>query len=176
MEPEWASAVPACAQFPALDCPLLSTTLMQPQFLPDGPGIVAAFKCVLQHEGLGEVVVMGTPGSLGRGSGPSSPQTSSSPGSCGCLGPNPTAWSRDPPERSIRNQWGGHLGGSVVRRPTLAQVMFSQLVGSSPALGSVLTARSLEPALASGSPSLSAPFPLMVCLSKINIKKKLKKK
>ena len=44
-----------------------------------------------------------------------------------------------------------------VERPTLAQVMISQLVGSSPVLGSVLTARSLEPALDSVSPSLAAP-------------------
>ena len=32
-----------------------------------------------------------------------------------------------------------------VERPTLAQVMISPSVGSSPALGSVLTAQSLEP-------------------------------
>ena len=43
--------------------------------------------------------------------------------------------------------------------PTLAQVMISQLVSSSPASGSVLTAQSLEPALDLASPSLSAPPP-----------------
>ena len=43
--------------------------------------------------------------------------------------------------------------------PTLAQVMISQSVGSSPVLGSVLTARSLEPASHSGSLSLSLPLP-----------------
>ena len=45
---------------------------------------------------------------------------------------------------------------------TSAQVMISRLVGSSPALGSVLTARSLEPASDSVSPSLSAPPPLVL--------------
>ena len=60
--------------------------------------------------------------------------------------------------------------------------MISQLVGSSPTPGSVLTAQSLEPASASVSPSLSAPPPLMLALSlslslslsKIHIKKKFK--
>ena len=37
-----------------------------------------------------------------------------------------------------------------------------------PALGSVLTAQSLEPALDSVSHSLSPPPPLVLCLSKIN--------
>ena len=41
-----------------------------------------------------------------------------------------------------------------VERPTLAQVMFSQSVSSSPASGSVLTAQSLKPALDSVTPSL----------------------
>ena len=44
---------------------------------------------------------------------------------------------------------------------TSAQVMISQLVGSSPAWGFVLTAQSLEPALDSVSPSVSVP-PLLV--------------
>ena len=57
-----------------------------------------------------------------------------------------------------------------VKRPTSAQVMISQLVSSSRASGSVLTAQSLEPALKSVSPSFPAPLPL----SKIN--KHLKKK
>ena len=51
-----------------------------------------------------------------------------------------------------------------VKSPTLAQVMISQFVGPSDALGSVLTAQSLEPALDSVSPSLSAS-PLLVSLS-----------
>ena len=52
-----------------------------------------------------------------------------------------------------------------VERLALAQVMISQFVGLSSASGSVLTAQSLEPALDSVSPSLSAPPPLVLCLS-----------
>ena len=52
-----------------------------------------------------------------------------------------------------------------VERPTWAQVMISRFVSSSPASGSVLTAQSLEPALGSVSPSLSAPPLLTLCLS-----------
>ena len=52
-----------------------------------------------------------------------------------------------------------------VKRPTSAQVMISQSVSSSPALGSVLTAQSLEAASDSVSPSLSAPPPLTLSLS-----------
>ena len=62
----------------------------------------------------------------------------------------------------------------LVKCPTLAQVMISQLVGSSLAWGSVLTAQRLEPALGLVSPSLSAHPPLTLCLSlfqKINTKK-----
>ena len=44
-----------------------------------------------------------------------------------------------------------------VKHSTLAQVMISQSVSSSPVLGSVLTAQSLEPASDSVSPSHSAP-------------------
>ena len=49
-----------------------------------------------------------------------------------------------------------------VKDLTSAQVMISQLVGSSPASGSVLMAQNLEPALDSVSPSLSAPPLLML--------------
>ena len=52
-----------------------------------------------------------------------------------------------------------------VERLTLAQVMISQLVSSSPTSGSVLTAWSLEPASNSASPSLSAPPLPVLCLS-----------
>ena len=45
----------------------------------------------------------------------------------------------------------------LVERPTIAQVMISRLVSLNPASGSVLAARSLEPAMDSVSPSLSAP-------------------
>ena len=51
-----------------------------------------------------------------------------------------------------------------VKHPTLAQVMISWSVSSRPASGSVLTAQSLEPAVDSVSPSLSAP-PLLMLLS-----------
>ena len=53
----------------------------------------------------------------------------------------------------------------LVERLTLAQVVISQSVSLSPASGSVLTARSLEPASDSVSPSLSAPAPFTLCLS-----------
>ena len=56
----------------------------------------------------------------------------------------------------------------LVRHPTSAPVTISRLVGLSPASGSVLTAQSLEPALDSVSPSLSALPPLVLSLSKIN--------
>ena len=52
-----------------------------------------------------------------------------------------------------------------VKCPTSAQVTISQTVSSSPASGSGLTARRLEPASGSGSPSFSAPPPLVLCLS-----------
>ena len=57
--------------------------------------------------------------------------------------------------------WVAQLVGCL----TLAQVMISQYVGSSPMSGSVLTAQSLEPASDSVSPSLSAPTLLVLCLS-----------
>ena len=65
-----------------------------------------------------------------------------------------------------------------VKHLTLIQVMILWFMSSSPALGSVLTAQSLEPASDSMSPSFSAP-PLLVLslslslsLSKLNIKEK----
>ena len=66
----------------------------------------------------------------------------------------------------------------LVKCPTLAQVMISLLMGSSPASGSVLTAWIRSSALDSVSPSLSLPLPGLrsVSLSKINIKKKEQKK
>ena len=63
----------------------------------------------------------------------------------------------------------------LVKDLTSAQVMISWSVSSSPTSGSVLTAQSLEPALDSVSPSLSAPPPLTLCLSLKN-KQTLKKK
>ena len=66
----------------------------------------------------------------------------------------------NPRLKNLSNYLGapGWLNG--VERPTSAQV-----VGSSPASGSVLTAQSREPASDSVSPSLSAPPPLMCTLS-----------
>ena len=62
-----------------------------------------------------------------------------------------------------------------VERLTSAQVMISRFMSSSPTSGSVLTARSLEPASDSVSPPLSAPPLLVLCPSvsqnQINIKK-----
>ena len=62
---------------------------------------------------------------------------------------------------------------------TLAQVMISQFMSSSPTLGCVPTAQSLELALDSMSPSLSLPLPCLcsvsLCLSKNQTLKKIKK-
>ena len=58
-------------------------------------------------------------------------------------------------------KWGTSVA-QLVECPTSAQVMISQLMGSSPASGSVLTAQSLEPALDSVSPFLSlSPCPTL---------------
>ena len=70
--------------------------------------------------------------------------------------------------------WRGAWAAQLVKCPTSAQVMISQFVGSSPMSGSVLIVQSLEPALDSVSPSLSALPPLMLFLSPKN--KQLKKK
>ena len=71
-------------------------------------------------------------------------------------------------------EWGA-WGAQLVERPTLAQVMTSRLVSSSPVSGSVLTAQSLEPASDSVSLSLSLSLPssthaLSLSVSKINKK------
>ena len=58
-----------------------------------------------------------------------------------------------------------------VKCPTLAQVMSSQFVSSSPVSGSVLLAHSLEPVSDSVSPLLSASPPLTLSLS---LKNKIK--
>ena len=57
----------------------------------------------------------------------------------------------------LRGAWVAQL----VKHPTSAQVMNSRFVSSSPMLGSVLIAQSLDPASDSLSPSLSAS-PLLV--------------
>ena len=58
-----------------------------------------------------------------------------------------------------------------VKRPTSAQVMISWTVSSSPALGSVLTAQSLEPAWDSVSPS----FSLLPCSCSVSLFSKINK-
>ena len=68
------------------------------------------------------------------------------------------------------SSWVAWVAQSV-KLPTLTQVMISWLVGSGPMSGSVLIEQSLEPALDSVSPSLSALPLLLLCpslLSKIN--------
>ena len=58
--------------------------------------------------------------------------------------------------KSVKKKGGGcHLGGSVTKRLTLAQVMISQFASLSPASGSVLAAQTLEPVLDSVSLSFS---------------------
>ena len=52
-----------------------------------------------------------------------------------------------------------------VKFPTLAKVMISGFVSSSPASVSVLIAQSVEPASDSVSPSLFAPSLFMLCVS-----------
>ena len=59
-------------------------------------------------------------------------------------------------DKKTCQRWGTWVAQSVEHLASV-QVMISQLVGSSPASGSVLTAQSLESASDSVSPSLSAP-------------------
>ena len=67
---------------------------------------------------------------------------------------------------AILNRMVGQLGGSV-KLLTLAQVVISQFMSSSPTSSFVLTAA--EPTWDYLSPSLSVPLPLTLCLSlKIN--------
>ena len=63
--------------------------------------------------------------------------------------------------RKLRDAWVAQS----VKCQTLAQVMISQFVSSSPTLGSMLIAQSLKPASDSVPPSLSAPLLLAFCLS-----------
>ena len=55
--------------------------------------------------------------------------------------------------QSVKRQTSAQV---MISRPTLAQVMLLQFMGSSPASGSLLTPGSLEPGLDSVPPSLSA--------------------
>ena len=64
-----------------------------------------------------------------------------------------------------QSQSRGASVAQLVEHPTSAQVMILRFVSSSPASGLVLTARSLEPASDSVSPSLCVPPSLELGLS-----------
>ena len=88
------------------------------------------------------------------------------------------------PGQGVRDAETGHLKqdagwgacvAQLLKRLTLAQVMISWFVSSSPTWGSVLTVQSLQPALDPVSPSVypSPAHALSLSLSQIiNIKKK----
>ena len=78
--------------------------------------------------------------------------------------------------KATREMSGADWVAQSVERPTSAQVMISQSMGSSPASGSVLTAQSLEPVSDSVSPSLR-PSPVhALSLSAPKINKNVNKK
>ena len=62
-------------------------------------------------------------------------------------------------------KYKGAWVAQLVKCLTSAQIMILWSVSSSPTLGSVLTAQSLEPVSHSVSPSFSAPPPIVLCLS-----------
>ena len=68
-------------------------------------------------------------------------------------------------KRGLKSEKEGAWVAQSVKHLTLAQVMISRFVSSSPVLGSVLTAQSLDPASDAVSPSLSAPPLLILSLS-----------
>ena len=70
-----------------------------------------------------------------------------------------------------RNDFLGAWVAQLVKHPTSAQIMISQFLSLSPALGSVLTAESLELASDSVSPSLCSSPTRALSVSKINVKK-----
>ena len=82
-----------------------------------------------------------------------------------CLSPWAAVWEARLGSLDKKPFSGGAWVAQSVKHPTSAQVTISQFVSSSLALGSVLTAQSLEPASHSVSPSLSAPSLFMLCLS-----------
>ena len=65
----------------------------------------------------------------------------------------------------LKRSNGGAWVLQSAKHPPSAQVMILQFVSSSPALGSVLIAQSLEPGLDSVSPSLSSPPLFVPCFS-----------
>ena len=98
-----------------------------------------------------------------------SPSLSALPPPSGLPSPHSVKVKEEPKKEAGQPPWVAQL----VKPPTSAQVMISWFVSWSPALGSVLTARSLEPAACFGfcfSLSLSAPllFTFSLSLSKIN--------
>ena len=113
-------------------------------------------------------------GDTAAGGFPSSHLSQASTAEC-CGREDTVRWSFQERESGCRQKTG--LGGAwaaqSVERPTSAQVMISRLVGWSPASGSGLTARSLEPASDAVSPSLCSSLlilslPLSLSLSLIN--------
>ena len=77
---------------------------------------------------------------------------------CGCRRAEQGQWEIAGIEHAQKQRGTrGTLGAQSVKPLTLGQVMISRFVSLSPVSGSVLTARSLEPALDSVSPSVSAP-------------------
>ena len=103
---------------------------------------------------------------------------------CGCIpipdhpGSSKLPEGLSPPSGGFKNyNTGGPWVAQQIKHPTSAQVMIWRFVGSNPTLGSVPTARSLEPASESVSPSLSAPPLLALCLCLcLSLKNKLKNK
>ena len=75
----------------------------------------------------------------------------------------------------FKNYFRGAWVAQLVKCLTSAPVMISRFVSLTPTSGSVLTAQSLEPALDSVSPSLSAPPLLMLSLTFPKINRTLKK-
>ena len=65
--------------------------------------------------------------------------------------------------KKSKEAWGTWVAQSV-KRPTSAQVMISEFMGSSPASGSALTAPSLDPTSDSVSPSFSSLPSLVLSL------------
>ena len=79
---------------------------------------------------------------------------------------HPSTWVTRQMFLNHQETWGTWVAQSV-KHLTLARVMISRFVSSSPASGSVLTAQSLEPASDSVSAFLSCPS-TSCCLAKIN--------
>ena len=68
----------------------------------------------------------------------------------------------------LKTLFRGTRVAQSVKHPTSAQEVISRSVVLSPTSGCMLTAQILEPALDPVFPSLSAPPPLTLCLSKVN--------